>query len=225
MNIRNKKNGPWLLIVFYILTLSLTVIGMNRFLKVAEEVQEREAWGIDKIWIDEAKQIASPELTAMMKDITELGSVPWLLTGTVLIIGFFFIRRQFRFAMLFAMGMLGTSVVNTVLKDVYERTRPTPSLIEVQGYSFPSGHTMGALSFFGLILYVTMKSTLSYRIKAMVAGTCLLLILLIGWSRIYLGAHYLTDVVAGYVAGTMILIHCIVINEMDGYLQRIATRG
>ncbi|SDX47913.1 undecaprenyl-diphosphatase [Marininema mesophilum] len=216
----NRIKGAWLLFIYLAVALILTGTLIDSFFEVAEDVQERETWGLDQLGISWSLNMESPTLTAIMKGVTELGSVKWLLTGTVIVVLILLIRRQVQYAVVVAMGMLGTSGMNTLLKNAYERSRPENSLIDADGYSFPSGHSMGAISFFSLLLYLAWKSRLSYPVKVILTGAWLLLILLIGWSRVYLGAHYPTDVVAGYAAGATIILQCILVKEIYNHLQR-----
>jgi hypothetical protein len=105
--------------------------------------------------------------------------------------------------------MAGGALLNFLLKLYYHRARPTSSLVLAHGYSFPSGHSMGSMCFFASLAYViffTIERRHVLRIVAAIA--CALSVLAIGASRIYLGVHYFTDVVAGYAAGLAWLAVC-----------------
>ncbi|MFZ1586333.1 MAG: phosphatase PAP2 family protein, partial [Saprospiraceae bacterium] len=78
------------------------------------------------------------------------------------------------------------------------------SYYQEYSYSFPSGHSMAAVAFYGMIFYLIIRNNLSHRLFWFVAG--IVFILLIGFSRIYLGVHFLTDVLAGYVLGLLWLL-------------------
>lgn len=102
----------------------------------------------------------------------------------------------------------GVWFLNFTLKELYRRDRPTVRhLVEAGGYSFPSGHSMSSAAVYGMIGYLLWRA---FRIKWKHAWTILcltaLLVLSIGWSRIYLGVHFLSDVLAGYAAGGFCLI-------------------
>ncbi len=96
----------------------------------------------------------------------------------------------------------GAQLLNNVLKDLFQRTRPAPvaGLIPAQAFSFPSGHAMVAAAFYLFLAYLGWRLLRGWRQVAF-TGTLLALILAIGLARLYLGVHYLTDVVAGYLAG------------------------
>jgi undecaprenyl-diphosphatase len=93
-------------------------------------------------------------------------------------------------------------LLNDVLKDWFQRTRPAPvgALIPAQAFSFPSGHAMVAAAFYLFVGYLAWR-LLPGRWRIVCAVGLVLIAFLIGLSRLYLGVHYLTDVVAGYIAG------------------------
>ena len=98
--------------------------------------------------------------------------------------------------------VVGAQMLNNVLKDWFHRTRPAPveGLIPAQAFSFPSGHAMVAAAFYLFVGYLAWR-LLQGRTRIVCASFLVLIALLIGLSRLYLGVHYLTDVVAGYIAG------------------------
>ena len=103
------------------------------------------------------------------------------------------------------------------LKASIARARPTlEALVYAQGWSFPSGHTMGSTVSFGMLAYLALTRFRSHH--NLIISLAVLLILFVGASRLYLGVHYLSDVLAGFFAGTAWLVICIVSIEF-------ATRG
>ena len=98
--------------------------------------------------------------------------------------------------------VVGAQLLNNVLKDWFHRTRPAPidALIPAQAFSFPSGHAMVAAAFYLFVGYLAWR-LLAGWLRIICMALLVLIALLIGVARLYLGVHYLTDVVAGYVAG------------------------
>ena len=97
--------------------------------------------------------------------------------------------------------------ISQALKHIICRTRPVEiALIEENGYSFPSGHSMVSFAFYGLVIYLVYKSKLNKKLKILLITFLALLILNIGLSRIYLGVHYATDVIAGFALGYISLM-------------------
>ena len=103
-----------------------------------------------------------------------------------------------------------SSILNPVLKNIFDRERPTLlRLIDITGFSFPSGHAMGSTSFFGSVMFIINRK-MSGADKGIIIGLCALMILMVSISRVYLGVHYPTDIVAGIIGG----IFCIVLSTL-----------
>jgi len=156
-------------------------------------------------------QHASATLTEIAKGITLLGS-PVFITGWALIVTFRLLtRKEYLTAGGWAAALVGGGLMDQVLKRVFHRPRPAwdlPILI-ARGWSFPSGHAMGSLVAYGMLVYLIVRTMGHARRRLALAGCALVLVLLIGLSRMYLGVHYFSDVVAGYAAGTVWLTACI----------------
>lgn len=98
----------------------------------------------------------------------------------------------------------GGAALNSLLKHLFVRTRPDLfRVVEATGYSFPSGHAMVSLCFYGMLAFFIVRNIKSLRWRLVIISLAVLLVVAIGISRIYLGVHYPTDVIAGYTAGAM----------------------
>ena len=103
-----------------------------------------------------------------------------------------------------------SSILNPVLKNIFDRERPTLlRLIDITGFSFPSGHAMGSTAFFGSVMFIINRK-MSGADKGIIIGLCALMILMVSISRVYLGVHYPTDIVAGIIGG----VFCIVLSTL-----------
>ena len=156
-----------------------------------------------------ARRIVSPRLTVIMQTISMFGTLPALVSLSLAVIAWLLKAKSHRRLYAFVATMAGGAVLNALLKLYYHRARPDSPLVLAHGYSFPSGHSMGAMCFFGSLAYViffTIERRPVLRIVAVLA--CGLAAIVIGASRIYLGVHYFTDVVAGYAAGLFWLAVC-----------------
>ena len=144
----------------------------------------------------------------MFSYITKLGSKTFLLPATIVMVLVFWIwYKNFRPAFLFGFGVLGTHLLNKLIKVLVKRERPSISvLLDAVGYSFPSGHAMVSIVFFGLVAYfISIRcNSKKMRISIRIISGCL--ILCIGLSRYILNVHYLTDILSGYVIGLLILV-------------------
>lgn len=172
------------------------------FVWLAEEMLEDETRAFDEGVRTFVQQHSGPMLTSLMSTMTLLGSTLILIVFSVSALIIFFWLKWQHVAILFAMTMLGAFVLNATLKFSFHRTRPVPffGLTAPSSYSFPSGHALYSLCFYG-----TLAALITVRLKRRMIQLALwllaaLLIVVIGFSRIYLGVHYPSDVLAGYAA-------------------------
>jgi membrane protein DedA with SNARE-associated domain/membrane-associated phospholipid phosphatase len=157
------------------------------------------------------RQHASATLTEIAKGTTLLGS-PVFIAGWALIVTLRLLtRKEYLTAGGWAAALVGGGLLDGVLKRVFHRPRPAWDLpiLTARGWSFPSGHAMGSLVAYGMLVYLMVRTMGHPRRRLALAGCALVLVLLIGLSRMYLGVHYFSDVVAGYAAGTVWLTACI----------------
>ncbi|EWG09772.1 phosphatase PAP2 family protein [Cytobacillus firmus] len=198
----NRKNVTSKKIFF--LALAASIIGgfLLLFIEIVDELKEEELIHFDESLIQYVQAFISPRLTEFMSVVTFLGSVKWLafsvLAAAVLL--FLFKKRSLLWFMVLSSGL--GALFNLLLKWIFKRERPDiRPLIEEQGFSFPSGHSMGSFIFYGSLAYMIIHLAKRKRWKA--AWTVLLgcFIIMIGLSRIYLGVHFPSDVIAGFAAG------------------------
>lgn len=138
----------------------------------------------------------------LMKLLSFLGSVYLFLTLGLAIIIYMINKRERRYARLLTISIAGSFSLNALLKIIISRTRPLDyMLIEQSGYSFPSGHSMVSMSFYTTLTYIILSNLEDERIKKLLWIGNFILVGLIGFSRIYLGVHWPTDVIAGFILG------------------------
>ncbi|AIQ41213.1 phosphatase PAP2 family protein [Paenibacillus sp. FSL R7-0297] len=172
------------------------------FILIAVLVKQGGAAGFDRAVIHIVQSMESPPLTALAKSLSLVGSSRLaigisLLTMTIL---FFALKHRMELALFLWVG-LGSQLLNTLLKLWFHRERPTVHrLIEQAGYSFPSGHSMAAFSLYGVIAYLLWRHMHNRRERFILILFTVLMTGGIGWSRIYLGVHYPSDVIGGYAA-------------------------
>jgi undecaprenyl-diphosphatase len=177
------------------------------FLELTDEVLEGESRAFDRavlLWIHDT---FPGWLDEPMRLVTALGYY-YVVVPLLAVAVFVFYRRGWRLsAVLLVVSTGGSIVLTTVLKGVFQRTRPElfDSGYQASFYSFPSGHATVAVGFYGMLTVI-----LAYRLRDAarwaVVGCGLLLVLLIGFSRLYLGVHYPTDVLAGYLSALLWLV-------------------
>ena len=149
--------------------------------------------------------------TKIYKVFTFSCSVKFIIGFTILLV---ILIRNNKIKLFILCNLCGVVLLNQVLKRIIRRPRPSGiSLIKENGFSFPSGHSMVSMAFYGLFIYLIYKSKLNRETKLLLSLILSLLILFIGISRIYLGVHYASDVVAGFSLSIAYLIISIYIYE------------
>ena len=150
--------------------------------------------------------------TGFYKFITFFASEVMILLVSLVLIIAFKNKKYGAFALLNAISIL---ILNILLKLIFMRDRPYDLMIITEsGYSFPSGHAMASLGFYGFIIYLLWHFNITKRMKILFSIMLSILILLIGMSRIYLGVHYASDVLAGYmVSGAYLILYITFIRK------------
>lgn len=159
---------------------------------------------IDNAIYEEIIKIMNSNITAVMIFISFLGSAITLITLSLASI---FLVKDKKYSKLIMLNLALSFILNKILKLIIARPRPPRLRLVIEnGYSFPSGHSMVSFAFYGFLIYLINKNLKNKKIKYPLIILLSLLILLIGISRIYLGVHYVTDVLGGYIIGLIYLI-------------------
>ena len=149
------------------------------------------------------RYLATPDVTTFFLAVTALGSGEVLVVLGLVVTAVYGLRRRWLYVGTWLAALTGGVLLNRLLKELFARSRPSfldPLLVET-GYSFPSGHAMLSLTAYGMLAYFAVLGLRTRRASTAAISGTLLLVLLIGFSRMYLGVHYFSDVVAGYTAG------------------------
>jgi undecaprenyl-diphosphatase len=200
---------------FAILALAAAMLAV--FAKIADEVVEGKTHAFDEAVLralrnpaDLADPIGPAWLEHVMRDITSLGSFTVVALMTLVSVGYLLIDGKRAAAMFVVVAVTGGVALSEGMKHLFARPRPelVAHLVEVQTASFPSGHAM-----LSAVTYLTLGALLARiqsrnRLKAYVVSVAILLTLMVGASRIYLGVHWPTDVLAGWCAGAAWAMAC-----------------
>ncbi|WP_053070412.1 phosphatase PAP2 family protein [Alkalihalobacillus pseudalcaliphilus] len=146
--------------------------------------------------------------------ITELGSKTFLIVGTIVLSIVFLLLKKRQDALVLGCLMIGGSCLNLLLKAVFSRERPEVIMMyDGFGYSYPSNHSMMSFLLYGFLIYFIGKHFHKNSVTILIQILIALLIVLIGFSRIYLGVHYASDVWGGFALAAMMLIMADVVRE------------
>ena len=216
----NKKRFLEFLSLSLLIGLGTAIGALIFFGWLADEALEGDARAFDDATRAAVHQFASPMVTAIMRGFSFVGSTIALTAGTIFVVVRFAMRKWKREAILFALTMIGAGLLNITLKLAFKRPRPVPffNLSPPESYSFPSGHSLTSAVFFGALAAILTARIKSRQVRAAIWIVSTSMFLLIGLSRIYLGVHYTTDVIAGFAAA---LIWILVVRFVEmGFVRR-----
>lgn len=175
------------------------------FLALAEDVFNKEIMNGDIIGYNfVSKYLIRDWVTPLMKIITFFGGPVCLIGITIVLL--IVIKRK-KVGILIGANLIIVTILNQILKFILQRPRPTEyRIIDESGYSFPSGHSMASMAFYGFLIYLIYKNISNKYLKWSLIVILSLLIISIGISRIYLGVHYTSDVLGGFLLSISYLI-------------------
>ena len=188
------KNFKWIILfVFLIIVLA-----------IVEDVFDKEIMKLDIMGYGLISSIINSSITPIAIVITNLGGV--LVICSLTLILFLSIKNK-KISFCVLLNLMISTILNILLKNIVQRPRPEEfRLITETGYSFPSGHSMISMAFYGFLIYLIYKYFKNKKIKIVLITFLSILIVLIGITRIYLGVHYTSDVIAGFMISICYLI-------------------
>jgi membrane-associated phospholipid phosphatase len=178
------------------------------FAWLSDEVLEGSTRSFDEVTRAQVHRLAFPALTNTMVTISFFGSTLFLLMATIGVVAWFRWKHWRREALLFTATMIGAAVLNTTLKLAFHRQRPVPyfDLTAPNSFSFPSGHALASFCFYGGLAAILTARVGNSSQRVLMWTVAALSVLLIGFSRIYLGVHFTTDVIAGFTAALIWIV-------------------
>ena len=215
MPVKPREMMP-LIMLFLAAALSLT------FAKIAEEMLDGDLQDFDRAVLLALRHATAPEkplgplwLQTAARDVTSLGSPAVLTLVTAACLGFLALKRQWDAAIFVLASICGGSVLSSALKNLLQRARPSfaAAAAETQTYSFPSGH-----AFLSAVTFLTLGALLARMeprpgVKIYILAVAIVITILVGISRVYIGAHWPSDVLAGWCAGAAWAILCWLVAE------------
>ena len=189
---KNKKYYiPFTLLVLFIIN-SILVIN-NKYVKIDDSVH---------IFV---MKFSSEMTTKFMKIFTFLGSTPFIIGLCVLVFVILLYKKQKEYAYKCAGILVISTLMNNIVKVIVRRPRPEYITVVENTFSYPSGHTMASVTLYGFLIYFLLKSKISKSYKVVFSIILGIIPVLVGMSRIYLGAHYFSDVFGGALLSIMLL--------------------
>lgn len=200
-----------------LLVVLVAVVTCWGFIEIADEVMEGETAAFDRWVVRSMRQDHDPSVPIgpewvqeAGRDATALGGIAWLAFSTLAVAGYLWMDRKVRLAIFLIAATVSGLLITLGLKQLFGRPRPevVPHLSHVATSSFPSGHSMLAA-----VVYLTLGALVATvaprrRLKWYVLTVAIILTAIVGVSRVYLGVHYPTDVLAGWMAGLVWALGC-----------------
>lgn len=222
------KNETFSYYVTILVAFLFFVIGLNGFVELTEELAEQELDSFDTAVTGYILSHRNDSLTNIFLVITHLGGrIAYFTLAGLLAIFFLRKHRSRKFILQTMLVLILASLSNVMLKEFINRARPPfEHLVAVSTLSYPSGHAMTAMAFYGFLIYLIIRFNVPVWLKILLTITAGLLIVAIGLSRIYLGVHYPSDVAAGFIGGIIWVTFCIILfNVLDLFRKRRTAMG
>ncbi|AAO35487.1 phosphatase PAP2 family protein [Clostridium tetani] len=198
---------------FFFIGIILAFISLAIFINIVQlYFKGKGSFEMDVSAINYVQSVENDSLSRLFKSITYIGDPYTVIIITLIITAILYFKKMKNESVFFGLNILGVAIFNELLKRSFRRDRPTIRIIEASGYSFPSGHSMTFLAFAIILSYLILIYSKN-KFKAYFVSSCLVILAIaIGFSRVYLRVHYLSDVLAGWSAamfwaGINIAIH------------------
>jgi len=190
------KNRKWIILGLSIIFLTLTIlVKLNLLSSFDNFFYNIVAFNINDVMIN------------IYKVITFLGSTTFIIAMCVFFLILFIILKKKNYGFIVAGVVIISTLVNNLIKIIIARERPlVTSFVTEHSYSFPSGHTMAATTLYGILLYFVLKSNMNKKLKVILSIVLGLFPVLVALSRVYLGAHFMSDVIGAIIASTILLL-------------------
>lgn len=205
-----------------ILALIIVVGGINIFIDLTNTMHADGLVKYDSRITSFITSFRTPQLNKIFQFITHIGDFyGYLIIATLSTLLFFLKFKNWRYVFEIFFVLIISGLSNVALKQVINRARPDAEhLVSVESLSYPSGHAMSAIAFYGFLIYLLYNTKMNKWLKTGLILFSGLLILAIGISRIYLGVHYPSDVAGGFIAGFIWVIFCIILFHLIDLLRK-----
>ncbi len=208
-------------ITFQLIIITLLLVGtIVLFYLITDEIVLEKENGFDKMVYSFTDTVTTPFLTHVLTYLTILGSRAFQLPAYIILAAYFifFKKNRKESIAISAVGILGSAVL-FFTKNIFKRTRPDgPLITKSLTFSYPSGHTFFAFTFFGLLVYLIWQTKWRVITKRIISVSFIVLAVLVGFSRIYLHMHYASDVLAAFCLSVIWLTTSFMVLRKLNYL-------
>jgi len=184
----------------FLVVAAIFFLSLFLFVAIANEMVLENENTLDKVAFHDLAAIVSPSTTNLMLFLTFFGSIYFLIPAYLLLIGYFLLfKKTRRLSLDVAAVGISSTIILFFLKDIFHRHRPyDPLVANVNGWSFPSGHSFCSFTFFGLLIYILWNQPINSALRWTLTVLFFLFACAIAFSRVYLHVHYASDVIAGF---------------------------
>ncbi len=219
----NSHNEDLPFYITIVIALIIFIAGSNAFIELTDELGENELEGFDNGISKFIHSYRNETITAFFQVTTHFGDRLVYIILIIALAAYFVIKhKRWKFIIQTILVLGLSSLSNIVLKRYINRSRPAlDHLIPVHTLSYPSGHAMSAMAFYGFLIYLSLRYIKKNTLKITLCVFLSIMILMIGLSRVYLGVHYPSDVLAGFVGGGIWVSFCaLIFNVIDLWINK-----
>lgn len=208
------KGLPYFITLVF--ALIIVVGGINLFIELTETLKTEVLANYDTSITDAIISYRTPALTSYFKFVTDVGDF----YGYLIVLGIFLtlsllVFRRWKYVIQATLVLGLATISNMMLKRFIDRARPgIEHLVSVETLSYPSGHAMSAMAFYGFLAFLMFKFKIHKALKFLLIFLLVFLILSIGISRIYLGVHFPSDIAGGFIAGFIWVVFCVLVFDL-----------
>lgn len=205
-----------------LVSLVIVVGGINLFIELTDTLKTDTLASYDTAITDYVLSFRNPMLTKYFVFVTDIGDV----NGYLIVLSLFafiswLVLKRWKYVLQATIVLALATFSNMALKRFIDRARPgIEHLVSVKTLSYPSGHAMSAMAFFGFLMYLISKLDIHRVLKYFLIFIFGLLILSIGISRIYLGVHFPSDIAGGFIAGFIWVVFCVLVFDLIELFRR-----
>ncbi|WP_133687570.1 phosphatase PAP2 family protein [Maribacter spongiicola] len=218
----NQYNTTLPYVITVIVALIIVVVGINLFIELTDTLKTETLAYYDTAITDYVISHRSPSLTSYFKFMTNIGDTyGYLIVLSIFLLVSLIVFKRWKYVVQATLVLALATVSNMMLKRFIDRARPgIEHLVSVETLSYPSGHAMSAMAFYGFLIFLVTKFNIQKVMKYVLIIVLITIILSIGISRIYLGVHFPSDIAGGFIAGFIWVVFCVLVFDLIELFRR-----